>query len=310
MRFARRATLLAAGSLAAAVLAGCGSNDSIGGPGDGRPLVLTSFTVIADMAAAVGSDRIEVRSITKPGAEVHGYEPTPKDLQAAADADLILNNGLGLERWFEQFTRQSGAPSVTLSEGVEPIAIAGDTDAAGKPNPHAWMSPSAAEIYIENIRSAFTELDPAGAAEFTASAARYTEELRAVGAAMKRSLDALPSSHRALVTCEGAFSYLARDMGLTEQYLWPVNAEQEATPKSIAATVGFVRDNQVPAVFCESTVSDKSQRQVARESGARFGGVLYVDSLSAAGGPVPSYLDLLRVDARTIVDGLSAGDAQ
>lgn len=291
----------------ATVGAGCGASES--GAQDGKPLVLTTFTVVADMVRNVAGDRVEVASITKPGAEIHGYEPTPSDLKRAAQADVVFDNGLGLERWFEQFIDRADARHVTLSEGVDAIPIAGDSEYAGKPNPHAWMSVANARIYVENIRKGLTELDPEGAETYRANAERYTRQLAQVGDFMRDELEHLPASKRALVSCEGAFSYLARDFGLTERYLWPVNAEQEGTPKQIADVVTFVRDHDVPAVFCESTVSDKAQRQVASESGARYGGVLYVDSLSQADGPVPTYRDLLRRDAETIVAGLTGGGA-
>lgn len=295
-----------AGVLAGALaIASCGEGDA--GAEGGRPVVLTSFTVIADMTKAVAGDRIAVTSITKPGAEVHGYEPTPSDLRAAAEADLILENGLGLERWFQQFTERIDAPTATLTEGIEPLPIGPGTEYAGKPNPHAWMSTDNAELYVENIRRALTKLDPTGEAEFRANADAYLREIAEIEDTIGDALDRLPAERRALVTCEGAFSYLARDLGLTERYLWPMNAEQEGTPQEIARTIAFVRERKVPAVFCESTVSDKAQRQVARESGAAFGGILYVDSISEPGGPVPSYLELLRHDAATITRGLTAG---
>lgn len=275
--------------------------------GDGRPKVLTTFTVIADMVENVAGDRAEVASITKPGAEVHGYEPTPGDIKNAADADLIMENGLGLERWFEQFVDRSDADFVTLSEGIDAIPISGQSEYAGKPNPHAWMSVGNAEVYVENIRAALVELDPAGQAEYDANAEEYGQRLAAVGSDVEDELADVPDDQKVLVTCEGAFSYLARDLGLEEGYLWPVNAEQEGTPRQIASVVNLVRDNDVPAIFCESTVSDKAQRQVARESGATFGGVLYVDSLSKPDGPVPTYEELLRTDAETIVAGLTGG---
>ena len=284
-------------------LAGCGAEEQ----DSGKPKVLTTFTVVADMVRQVGGDRIEVTSITKPGAEIHGYEPTPSDLKRAALSDLVLENGMGLERWFEQFVDLADAKHVSLSVGVKPIPIAGESEYAGKPNPHAWMSVASGVIYVENIRKALTDLDPAGAAIYRANAERYTRELRRVGERVKAELANLPPSRRALVSCEGAFSYMARDFGLSEQYLWPVNAEQEGTPKQIASVVNFVRERGVPAVFCESTVSPKAQQQVARESGAKFGGALYVDSLSKPDGPVPTYLALLQRDADTIVAGLTGG---
>lgn len=290
---------------AAFALSGCGSVDDEAEAG-GRKTVLTTFTVIADMARQVAGDRLYVASITKPGAEIHGYEPTPSDLVRAAKADLIVQNGMGLERWFEQFIQRSGAPRATLTSGIEPINIAGESEYRGKPNPHAWMSTDNAEIYVENLYEAFSKLDPSGEPVYRANADRYKAELRKVGEEVKADLKNVPAGQRALVTCEGAFSYLARDLGLSEAYLWPVNAEREGTPQQIASTVEFVRERKVPGVFCESTVSPEAQQQVASEAGSKFAGVLYVDSLSKPDGPVPSYLELLRKDAKTIAAGLGA----
>ncbi|PTA69843.1 metal ABC transporter substrate-binding protein [Deinococcus arcticus] len=271
-----------------------------------KKTVLTTFTILADMARSVAGDRLNVVSLTRPGAEIHGYQFTPSDIVRAQKADLILNNGLNLELWFARFTRQlRGVPTVTLTEGIKPISIAADAY-RGKPNPHAWMSPKNALIYVENIRRAFVKLDPAGAAIFNRNATRYSAEIRQVDAMLARQLATVPQNQRALVTCEGAFSYLARDYGLREFYLWPVNAEEgQGTPRQVRSVIDAVRKNRVPAVFCESTVPLSGMQQVARETGARFGGVLYVDSLTDARGPVPTYLDLLRKDAATIVKGLT-----
>lgn len=270
---------------------------------DARPLVLTTFTVLADMARNVAGDHLRVESITKAGAEIHGYEPTPGDLRVADQADLILDNGLGLEAWFDKFVERVPAPHAVLSDGVEPVYIRGDAY-AGKANPHAWMSPLVARTYVDNIAAAFVRLDPAHEPDYRANATAYKAELDAVADELRADLESLPAGQRALVTCEGAFGYLARDFDLREAYLWPVNAEQEGTPRQVVETIDFVRENAVPAVFCESTVSNKAQLRVAEDTGARFGGTLYVDSLSVDGGPVPTYLDLLEHDARTITDAL------
>lgn len=289
------------------MLSGCatGSNADVAGePSGDRPVVLTTFTVLADIARNVAGDRLDVRSITKTGAEIHGYEPTPRDIAAAADADLILDNGLGLESWFARFVETADAPHVVVSEGVETIDITGDAY-AGKPNPHAWMSPLNVQRYVDNIVAAFSELDPAGAGTYAANGAAYNDELQRIHDDLIADLQAVPDEQRALVTCEGAFSYLARDAGLTEAYIWPVNAEQQATPQQIRQTIEFVDDNDVPAVFCESTVSDRPMQQVVEATDAVFGGTLYVDSLSEADGPVPTYLDLLRHDAETIAAALT-----
>ena len=268
------------------------------------PVVLTTFTVIQDIAANVAGEHLKVESITKPGAEIHGYEPTPGDIARAADADLILDNGMNLENWFAQFVADLDVPHAVVSEGVDPIDIAEDAY-AGKPNPHAWMSPVNVQKYVDNIVKAFSELAPEHAEDFKANGEKYKNELQGVQDELETKLAEVPDNQRALVTCEGAFSYLARDAKLTERYIWPVNAEQEATPQQIAGAIEFVKENDVPAVFCESTVSNAPMMQVVEATGAQYGGTLYVDSLSEENGPVPTYLDLIRHDTNTIIEGLT-----
>jgi manganese/iron transport system substrate-binding protein len=274
---------------------------------DEKMKVVTTFTVLADMAQNVAGDAAEVVSITKPGAEIHGYEPTPRDIVRAQDADLILWNGLNLERWFARFLDNLGdVPSVTLTDGIDPIPVAAGAY-EGKPNPHAWMGLDNAIIYIDNIAAAFAEHDPANATAYAANADAYKQELRATIEPLRARIAEIPEPRRWLVTCEGAFSYLARDFGMHELYLWPMNSDQMGTPQQVRAVIDGVREHEVPVVFCESTVNTAPAKQVARETGARFGGVLYVDSLSEAGGPVPTYLDLLATTSTTIAEGLAAG---
>ncbi len=270
-----------------------------------RLQVVTTFTVIADMARNVAGDAADVESITKAGAEIHGYEPTPGDILRAQDAGLILWNGLNLEQWFEQFLGNlSEVPSAVVSEGVEPMGIT-EGEYEGRPNPHAWMSLENALIYVDNIRDALAEHDPANAATYEANAEAYKAEITGTIAPLRKAILAVPEEQRWLVSCEGAFSYLIRDFGMRELYLWPINADQQGTPQQVRAVIDGVRENAIPAVFCESTVSQAPAEQVARETGAAYGGVLYVDSLSEEGGPVPTYLDLLRVTSETIVEGLT-----
>jgi manganese/iron transport system substrate-binding protein len=267
--------------------------------------VVTTFTVIADMARNVAKDHATVVSVTKPGAEIHGYEPTPRDLVAAQDADLILWNGMGLERWFEQFLGNLGeVPSATLSDGVDPMPISEGTY-EGKPNPHAWMSPVSAQIYVDNIAAALAAADPDHAADYMANATAYKAQIAAALAPLQAELATVPEAKRWLVSCEGAFSYLARDLGLREAYLWPINADATGTPQQVRGVIDLVREHAIPVVFCESTVNTDPAEQVARETGAAYGGVLHVDSLSEADGPVPTYLDLLRVTTQTIATGLA-----
>lgn len=267
--------------------------------------VVTTFTILADMARNVAGDAATVESITKPGAEIHGYEPTPSDIIRAQGADLILWNGLNLERWFEQFFANIAAvPSAILTEGIEPVGIS-EGEYSGKPNPHAWMSLDNALIYVENIRKAFVKNDPANEAIYNANAAIYAQKLKDTIIPLRAQILAVPEANRWLASCEGAFSYLTRDFQMKELYLWPINADAQGTPQQVRKVIDGIRDNKIPAVFCESTVSQSPAQQVARETGVKYGGVLYVDSLSEADGPVPTYIDLLRVTTETIANGLS-----
>ncbi|WP_417685879.1 metal ABC transporter substrate-binding protein [Roseibium sp.] len=273
---------------------------------DDRLKVVTTFTVLADMAQNVAGDAAEVVSVTRPGAEIHGYQPTPRDLIRASDADLVLWNGMNLELWFEQFLRNlRNVPSATVSDGVEPISIR-EGSYEGKPNPHAWMSLENALIYVDNIATAMASQDPANAEIYRSNAEAYKKRIRDTIEPLKAKVASVPEDQRWLASCEGAFSYLARDFGLKEVYLWPMNADQTGTPQQVRKVIDAVRNNGIPAVFCESTVNNDPAHQVARETGAAFGGVLYVDSLSEEDGPVPTYLDLLRVTSQTVVDGLTA----
>ena len=265
--------------------------------------VVTTFTVIQDIAQNVAGDAATVESITKPGAEIHEYEPTPKDIVKAQSADLILWNGLNLERWFERFFQNiKDKPAVVVTEDITPLSIY-EGPYKDAPNPHAWMSPSNALIYIENIKNAFVKYDPQNADTYQKNAAAYAEKIKQLDKPLREKLSQIPSDQRWLVTSEGAFSYLAKDYDLKEGYLWPINAEQQGTPQQVRKLIDLVKKNHIPVVFSESTVSAKPAQQVAKESGAKYGGVLYVDSLSAADGPVPTYIDLLNVTVSTIVKG-------
>lgn len=269
-----------------------------------KKVVLTTFTVLGDMAKNVAGDKLVVESITKPGTEIHGYEPTPNDLVRAQRAQLILDNGLNLEKWAEKLYQSiPDVKHVTLSQNVTPIPIA-EGPYADKPNPHAWMSPKNALIYVDNIATAFIELDPANKAVFEANAEAYKAKIRAIDTTLADSLKTLPENRRSLASCEGAFTYLTRDYNLKELYLWPINADAQGTPQQVKHVINEVRANDIPTVFCESTVNPKAMQQVASETNTRFGGVFYVDSLSAEDGPAATYLQMLEYNTSTLVEGL------
>ncbi|MEY1389255.1 metal ABC transporter substrate-binding protein [Providencia stuartii] len=265
--------------------------------------VVTTFTIIQDIAQNVAGDAAVVESITKPGAEIHGYQPTPKDIMKAYDADLILWNGLNLEVWFQRFFENfQNVPAVVVTEGIDPMPIR-EGEYKGNPNPHAWMSPANAQIYIENIRKALVKYDPENAEIYNQNAKKYAEQIAQLDAPLRERLNRIPEEKRWLVSSEGAFSYLTKDYGYKEAYLWPINAEEQGTPQQVKNVIDTVRKYNIPVVFSESTISDKPARQVSKETGAKYGGVLYVDSLSTADGPVPTYIELLNTTVDTIAKG-------
>ncbi|GAB3620192.1 metal ABC transporter substrate-binding protein [Glutamicibacter endophyticus] len=298
-----RAVTASLAAILLVLITGCSATDPQS-VADKRPMVLTTFTVLADIAQNVAGDHLRIESITKYGAEIHGYEPTPDDLRRAAGADLILDNGLNLEAWFAKFVRDIRAPHVTVSEGIEPIAIA-EGEAGGHPNPHAWMSPLNVKVYVQNMVKAFSELDPEHAAEYRRNGQEYQRKLQRVHERLLEQINEVPAAQRYLVTCEGAFSYLARDAGLTERYLWAVNTDGQAAPRAVARVIDEVREQRVPAVFCESTVSNAPMQRVVESANSSYGGTLYVDSLSEPDGPVPDYLTLITHDTETIANALN-----
>lgn len=272
-------------------------------PRKGKLRAVTTFTVLQDIAQNVAGNAATVEAITRPGAEIHDYQPTPRDVLKGRGANLIFWNGMNLERWFERFLQDvKGVPSVVLTEGIKPIPIS-EGPYVDKPNPHAWMSPTNALRYVDNVLAALVAADAANADTYRANAAAYKAKISALDAPLRARLSGIPEAQRWLVSSEGAFSYLARDYGMRELYLWPINADEQGTPQQVRRVIDQVRANNIPVVFSESTVSDKSARTVASETGARYGGVLYVDSLSTADGPVPTYLKLLEVTVDTIAKG-------
>ncbi len=275
-----------------------------------KPVVLTTFTVLADIARNISGDVLDVHSITKPGAEIHGYKPTPSDIVKASKADLIIENGLGLELWARKFIAAAGdVPKVVLSDGIKPLMIQGDLY-AGKPNPHAWMSPYRTMRYVDKLVEAFSRIDPSHADFFKMNAITYKKKLQVLDNDLRSSIQSIPVERRVLATCEGAFSYLAKDYGMKEAYLWPVNAESQVTPMRMLKLINLIRTNKIPTIFCESTVSSKTQREIARVTGANFGGVFYVDSLSGENGPASTFLELMRHNVSLIIKGLVVSEIE
>ena len=280
-----------------------GSCKRISNKNETKEVILASFTVLADIISNVAKDEFIVRSITKPGVEVHGYQPTPSDLIRASSATIFIENGFGFELWSEKFVSNLKVKRINISDNLDPIFIAEDLY-EGKPNPHAWISPKRGMIYVDIIVKALSELEPSKRKFFEKNGKIYKDKIEKIDKDFSLFLNNLDKEKRYLVSCEGAFSYLTSDYGLKEVYLWPVNAESQITPKRMERTISIVKNKQIPTVFCESTVSNESQMVVVKETGTKFGGNLYVDSLSNDNGPASSYLEMLTHNLNLIEKGL------
>ena len=268
-----------------------------------KKLLLVSFTVLEDIVKNIVGDEFDVKSITKPGIEVHGYQTTPSDLIKGSRAEVFIDNGFGFELWAEKFVSNLKVKRITIANNLKPLFI-GEDAYKGKPNPHAWISPKRGIIYVDTLSRALSELKPQSKTVFKKNAEIYKNKLLEIDEDFSLFLNTLQKSKRYLVSCEGAFSYLTNDYGLEEVYLWPVNAESQITPKRMARTISLVKEKNVPSVFCESTVSNESQMVVASETGANFGGNLFVDSLSDDSGPASSYIKMLEHNLDLIKKGL------
>ena len=281
-----------------------GSCKRISNKNETKDVILSSFTVLADIISNVAKDDFIVRSITKPGVEVHGYQPTPSDLVNASSAFVFIDNGFGFELWAEKFVSNLQIKRVTISNRLEPIFISEDFY-KGKPNPHAWISPKRGMIYVDVIVDSLSELKPSEAESFKNNGQIYKNKIAKIDKDFSLFINNLEKNNRYLVTCEGAFSYLTNDYGLTEAYLWPVNAESQITPKRMVRTISLVKNKNIPSVFCESTVSNESQMVVASATGAKFGGDLFVDSLSQDNKSANTYLKMLQHNLTLIKKGLN-----
>ena len=299
-----------------ALLAGCsalpfGQGPQLGGQAaeplerDGRPLVITGFTVSRSMAEAVACGRLQVESLLAPGEEIHAHQPGDRERLWLGQADLVLVHGLGLQPWLPPLLDALPAvPTAEVTAGIQPVPIA-TGPRAGQPDPHAWMSPRQALVYVRNIRDAFIARDPANASTYQSCAARYSAELQRLDQRLRERLSSIPAARRLLVSCEDSLAYVAADYNLETAYLWPSQAEPRVEPARVAAIAAQVRERRLPAVFCESTFDHSQQQKVARLSGARLLGTLYTDSLSGLDGLAPSYIEMLRHNADLIKRGLN-----
>jgi zinc/manganese transport system substrate-binding protein len=279
--------------------------------GNGRLKVVASFSILADLVKNVGGERVDVVALVGPNGNAHVYAPSPADAKKVADARIVFVNGLGFEGWLDRLVKASAttAPIVVASRGVKPLERAGaqaHDGEHGNADPHAWQSVANARIYVENIRDALIGIDPAGKAAYDSQASAYIAKLDALDREVHDAMAKVPAERRRVITSHNAFGYFQSAYGISFIAPQGVSTEAEASARDVAAIIGEIRKQKAAAVFLENVTDPRLIQQIARETGAKVGGVLYSDALTDAGGDAPTYIDLMRHNLRQLANALTA----
>jgi ABC-type Zn uptake system ZnuABC Zn-binding protein ZnuA len=304
----RRRVGLVAVCLAALVVAGCSaSGGGAGGDrtgGGGRLRVVATTTQVADLAANVGGDRVQVTSLLKPGIDPHDYEPSPADIDAIAHADLVLENGVGLEAWLGDTIDSSGfdGPVADTSQGVRLRMVGGAAD------PHIWQNPRNAERMAANIERGLAAADPSAATTFQANLAAYTRQLQALDSEVQRQIDSL--ANKKLVTNHDAFGYYIDRYGLqlVGSVIPSFDTSAELSGRDIRDLVAKIKATRVKAIFSETSLPPRTAETIGREAGVKVvtgEDALYGDTLGPRGSDGDTYIKMIRHNTRTIVSNLS-----
>jgi ABC-type Zn uptake system ZnuABC Zn-binding protein ZnuA len=306
-----RKHLAALAALAAAiVLAGCGSSGAGRSSGGGTLDVVATTTQVQDFARVIGGDRIKLTGILKPGVDAHDYEPAPADLDAIARADVLVKNGVGLEKWLDDTVRSAGFNGTTVdaSQGV-PIIKGEDADAEPAGDPHIWQSPLNAKIMVANIERALAAADPGDAATFKANLDAYTARLDALDRDIARQVSSL--ANKKLVTNHDAFGYYIQRYHLefVGSIIPSFDTSAELSAKDVADLVARIRATGVKAIFSETSLPPKTAETIATEAGVKVvegEDALYGDALGPPGSAGATYLGMMAHNTRTIVANLAS----
>lgn len=262
--------------------------------------IVASFSILGDLVRNVGGERVSVTTLVGPNSDVHVYSPTPADAKKVADAKLVFINGFGLEGWLPRLVKSAGgkASIVTATSGIAPLTLGSDAD------PHAWQSVPNAKIYVGNIRDALVAADPTSAPVFRANADAYLAKLDALDGEVRATVAQIPESRRRVISTHSAFGYFAAAYGV--EFIAPigVSTESEASARDIARIITQVRSAKIPAVFLENMSDPRLIRRISAETGAKVGGTLYSDSLTAEKGDAPTYIDMVRHNIKALTSAL------
>jgi zinc/manganese transport system substrate-binding protein len=263
--------------------------------------IVASFSILGDFAKNVGGDRVDVTTLVGPDSDVHVYMPAPADAKKIADARLVIINGLGLEGWLPRLVQSSGgkAAIVTATSGIAPRKLGSDAD------PHAWQSVVNAKIYVANIRDALIAADQAGAAAYRSNADAYLAKLDALDREVRDAMAQIPEARRKVISTHNAFGYFAAAYGIAFVAPQGVSTESEPSARDIASIITQVKTGKIPAVFLENISDPRLMRRIAAETGARIGGTLVSDSLTAENGDAPTYIDMVRHNIKALTSALT-----
>ena len=270
---------------------------------------VASFSILGDMVREVGGDRVEVTTLVGPDGDAHVYEPTPADARNLATSNILFVNGLGFEGWMDRLEKSSDFQGlvVVASKGVTPRHMMEEEDGKQEiTDPHAWQSLANGKIYAANIRDALIAADPAGKATYEANAKKFIDGMTAMEANVKAAVAKMPPERRKIITTHDAFGYFGSAYGM--EFIAPegVSTESEASAQDVAKIITQIKKEHIPAVFLENVTDSRLLDQIASETGAKIGGTLYSDALSAPDGPAGNYLDMFRNNIDTLSTALSS----
>jgi zinc/manganese transport system substrate-binding protein len=264
--------------------------------------VVASFSILGDFVRNVGGERVAVTTLVGPNGDAHVYTPTPRDAKKIADAKLVVVNGLGFEGWLPRLVKSSGGKAVivTATQGIAPRKLDSHED------PHAWQSVGNAKVYVANIRDALAKADPAGADIYKANAEAYLAKLTALDSDVKAAIATISEAHRKVISTHDAFGYFAAAYGI--EFIAPqgVSTDSEPSAKDIAVIITQLKISKIPAVFLENIADPRLMRRIAAETGAKIGGTLYSDSLTAENGDAPTYIDMVRHNIKALTSALTS----
>jgi manganese/iron transport system substrate-binding protein len=276
--------------------------------GEPRPVVVATFTVIGDLLRQVAGEQADVRVLTPVGAEVHEWELSPRNFIDVEAAEIIFYNGLNLEQWVHQLeaavARDARLVGLAEVSGYPTLPIV-TGDFEGDPDPHLWMDPRAASAYVDVIEQALAEADPSRADHYRTNAEAFRAALGELHQELEEMLSRIPETHRILITSEAAFVYFAAAYGFFHDGIWGTNTEVEGTPRQMMRIMDLVNEHRPPAIFWESTISDRYVQGVARDAGVSVAGPLYVDSLGGPGSGAETYLEMMRRNAERLTEALA-----